>query len=379
MSNNLTRPDAPAAPYYVAKYENRVVAIKRDESYEVFEQAHGDQQQVTRFFHLQATIRLIQKSIPHLRSANIQDIFLLTTLPEYGDALVQIGENIWPDLIERVKSVEVRLEEPDHVDLKGGMGSKDDTANSDTQDTQEQVEPAQTSDDIAFATTDSSDPISIKVLSASLTPLIFNDCNISTTTGDLASYIETKYGIPAALQTIEYRGKPLGGGATLDQSGITNGSTLGLGLNTRQTMIYFCPYRSTRPIKGIAFEIELNRSWELIALKLSTAFPPIDYIQTQTWHIDITEESMIHDHHSEQTRRYLLWDGILDQPSLTDSATPSPDNADRWSQLGTVYFTTAVLPNNSVAVLVDSAADYISSVVSESFNIPEGSVPEFLR
>ncbi|KAG8767530.1 hypothetical protein FRC12_006199 [Ceratobasidium sp. 428] len=288
MSNNFTHSDAPAAPYYVAKYEDWVVAIKRDESYEV-------------------TLRLIQKSIPKLRSADIQNIFISTTLPEYGHALVQIGENIWPDLVERVKDVEITLEQPDHIDYDDSMERRDAIASPDTEHTQKQAAPVQTSDVTATTTTDSSSRIAIDVLSTSQRIFKFNRCSPSATPGELKSYIEAKHGVPAALQTIKCLGKSLQDAATLNQSGVTDGSTLSLGLNTRKTMIYFCP--SSRA-KDIVFGIKLNRAWELIALKSSAASPPKDYIQTKTWRINITKESMLYDHYSKQTHRYLFWDGL---------------------------------------------------------------------
>jgi hypothetical protein len=60
---------------------------------------------------MQATIKLIRKSIPQLRSAKIEDIFMFTTLAEYDDLLVQISEETWPDVIGRIKEIEVTLEE----------------------------------------------------------------------------------------------------------------------------------------------------------------------------------------------------------------------------------------------------------------------------
>ncbi|KAG9123099.1 hypothetical protein FRC07_000235, partial [Ceratobasidium sp. 392] len=91
MSNNLASADPPSRPYYVATYQGRAVAIKRDANYE-------------------NTIKLLQKSIPKLRSADIRDIFISTTIPGYGDTLVQISEDIWPDFVDQVKDVEVTLE-----------------------------------------------------------------------------------------------------------------------------------------------------------------------------------------------------------------------------------------------------------------------------
>ncbi|KAG8702172.1 hypothetical protein FRC09_004916 [Ceratobasidium sp. 395] len=93
MSDSPIVPNSPSyPPYYVATYKGRTVAIKRDASYET-------------------TIKIIQRTIHKLRSTSPHDICLSTTLPEYGDTLVQISEEMWPDVVGLVKSVEVTLEE----------------------------------------------------------------------------------------------------------------------------------------------------------------------------------------------------------------------------------------------------------------------------
>ncbi|QRV97968.1 hypothetical protein RhiJN_25987 [Ceratobasidium sp. AG-Ba] len=92
MSNNANPSGQAQLPYYVAKYKGRSVAIKRDSDY-------------------QATIKLMQKSIAKLRSAGPQDIIISTELADYGDAVVQISEEIWPDVVDNVKIVEVALED----------------------------------------------------------------------------------------------------------------------------------------------------------------------------------------------------------------------------------------------------------------------------
>ncbi|KAG9122072.1 hypothetical protein FRC07_001692, partial [Ceratobasidium sp. 392] len=97
MSNNLLHPDTSNLPYHVATYKGRSVAIKRDSDH-------------------QSTIKLVQKSIPKLRKAEAHDIFLSTALESYGGALVQISEEIWPDIVSHVKTVEIALEGEDETD-----------------------------------------------------------------------------------------------------------------------------------------------------------------------------------------------------------------------------------------------------------------------
>ncbi|KAG8700405.1 hypothetical protein FRC09_005972, partial [Ceratobasidium sp. 395] len=90
MSNDLNS-NAPILPYFVAIFEGRAVTIKRDANYD-------------------ATIKHIQKSIPKLQSAEIQKISIATKLPKFGDILVQISEETWPDLVDQVEIAEIALE-----------------------------------------------------------------------------------------------------------------------------------------------------------------------------------------------------------------------------------------------------------------------------
>ncbi|KAG8762346.1 hypothetical protein FRC12_009096 [Ceratobasidium sp. 428] len=90
MSNNVY-PSASVLPYFVAIFEGRAVTIKRDANYET-------------------TIKHIQKSIPNLRAAETRSISISTKLPKYGDMLVHISEETWPDLVDQVETAEIMLE-----------------------------------------------------------------------------------------------------------------------------------------------------------------------------------------------------------------------------------------------------------------------------
>ncbi|KAG8767527.1 hypothetical protein FRC12_006196 [Ceratobasidium sp. 428] len=360
MSNNFNHQDAPSTPYYVAKYQGRAVAIKRDENYQV------------------ATIKLLQKSIPKLRSADAQDIFLSTTLPEYGDALVQISEDIWPDFVGRVKDVEVTLEGSDAVDHDNTVGSGAVSSDPNTQHTQAQVPSDQIANRVATATsTDSSSPISVTFFATPQRFLTFDDLYPSTTIGDIKSRIKTEYDLPAALQKIEYLGKPLQDVVTLGQSGVVNGSTLELSFNTRQTMIYiraplktldyrgYITFRSHEDYHDITLSIRLNRTWELAALHQHGGNLLPDHVQSILWNIDTSTypNGILYDRHLQKKRPYLFWDGVSDQSSQVVSAPPSDELDSLSPGPELLYSMTSVLPDNSVAVPLTEAEHYILSVV----------------
>ncbi|KAG9118448.1 hypothetical protein FRC07_007043, partial [Ceratobasidium sp. 392] len=104
MPDDLAGPHTPSPPYFVATYKGRAAAIKRDSSYE-------------------NTIKTIQKTIHKLRSADHESICVSTTLPEYGDTLVQISEEMWPEVVGLIKAVEVTLEESSDDD-RSSMDAK---------------------------------------------------------------------------------------------------------------------------------------------------------------------------------------------------------------------------------------------------------------
>jgi hypothetical protein len=49
----------------------------------------------------------------------IEDIFISTTLAEYDDLLVPITEETWSHIVDRVRLIEVTLEEPDDSPSSG--------------------------------------------------------------------------------------------------------------------------------------------------------------------------------------------------------------------------------------------------------------------
>ncbi|KAG9123096.1 hypothetical protein FRC07_000232 [Ceratobasidium sp. 392] len=256
MSNNQTIRDAVAPPYYIATYEGRTIGVKRDDNYE--------------------------KSIPKLRSANIQDIFVSSTLPEYGDTLVQIGEEMWPDVIDLIKNVNVTYEAPNNVghDMAAGPIIQ---GNRSQKLMRSDAQTAHLDDRLSITSPDPSDLISIAVHTTSQRTLKFNNLRLSTIVKDVKSLIETELGVPAALQSLDLLGKPLLDAMTLGHSGVTSETPLDLSLNTRRTMIYFYPFPTCGgyTAENVKVQIWLNRSWELAALGASERGSLKDNVQSR--------------------------------------------------------------------------------------------------
>ncbi|KAG8736600.1 hypothetical protein FRC10_009135 [Ceratobasidium sp. 414] len=357
MSNNLNNPDALTRPYYIATHKGRQAAIKRDADY-------------------QATIKLVQKSIPNLRSASVQDIFISTTLEDCGDGLILIGEEIWPEIVDHVKNVEVTLEDQatdaSPLDLTG-VGAAATLQKPFSQvapgspDTRTQASPRQASDNPVTTPSESPDSFSVTICTTSHKVLKFDDLRGSTRIEDIKSLIEAQYGVPAALQRLDLSGRGLDDTNSLELSGVTRSKTLGLSLDTRRTMIYlFAPYDWGFPEKSVLKNVEvklcLDRAWELAALYPLAEIPNKQYIQSVSWTVDV--EGGLVDHSSQKALFCLAWEGISIESSVAGSSPssshlvkqPCPTSDPSRSM-------TTVEPDNSVVLRVDDAHSYIYGVL----------------
>ncbi|KAG8796267.1 hypothetical protein FRC12_001372 [Ceratobasidium sp. 428] len=328
MSNNLLHPDVSNLPYYVATYKGRSVAIKRDPDY-------------------QNTIKLVQKSIPKLRSIDGRDVFLNTALENYGGALVQISEEIWPDVVDQVKMVEVSLDVDDNEYSEStnmstgrvswipqGRHSEMTAANVN----QEQDMLSQYVSAAADRSTVSSGVFSVIIRAPSQKLLTINDLRLSTRVGHIKSLIETEYNIPVNLQRFDLLGERLDDMKTLEQSRVTEQTILDLVLYTRRSAILVTRGATLDP-RDIEIRYSRNLAWELLAHYPSIEAPSLDYIHTITWKVDVTNELAYSLGRESQapTIASLYWDGVGPQPyepsadtlsiSLDRSATSSPANS----------------------------------------------------
>ncbi|KAG8739556.1 hypothetical protein FRC10_005445 [Ceratobasidium sp. 414] len=310
MSNNLASADPSILPYYVATYKGRSVAIKRDAKYET-------------------TINLVQKSIPKLRTADIQDIFISTTLSDYGGALVQLSEEIWPDVVSYVRTVEITLEGDDDmtseptnmrpwsVTRTARHENAGTTATTDQngQDPATPIASRQHSADSTSPLTGPQDVLSITVRTPSHALLELNDLRSSTKIKAVKSLIEDRYEMPAALQSLDLLGKSLDDSMTLAQSDVTFSSIVDLSVGARQCMIYLCPgsyntYGQCLSYQNVKVRFSLNRVWELAALRHPTETLPKDYVQSVSWNVDVAENGTLTEHGSGTKLSYLFWDGV---------------------------------------------------------------------
>ncbi|KAG8710942.1 hypothetical protein FRC08_016525 [Ceratobasidium sp. 394] len=360
MSNNIASPDAPSLPYYVATYQGRSVAVKRDADY-------------------QNTIKLVQKSIAKLRGANPQDILISTTLADYDNALVQISEEIWPDVVGDIRTVEITLDDPtdvdhpafrraDDEDEKVALARQDERVPATMAIAEPIIEyprssavPYQSLQTPTNRSVGPSDTFSITVRTASQQLLKLDKiCSLSTV-GDVKSLIETTYNVPAILQRLDLHGQPLDDSKTLEQCKITDWTILDLHLNARQYMISFYPDLTLQTTerfrhKGVEVKLSLNRAWELAALRPSRESLPKDYSQCVSWTVDVTWGELF-DHDSYIQLAHLFWDGT--------SHTTRPIALDLpFSQTQLDAFVPLLDPTNSVAVAFDQVAAYTDNILS---------------
>ncbi|KAG8679746.1 hypothetical protein FRC08_016770 [Ceratobasidium sp. 394] len=185
MSNNLVNPDKPIPSYYVATHKGRSAIIKRDADY-------------------QTTIKLVQKSIPNLRSANVQDIFISTTLADCGDGLLLISEEIWPELVNHVKAIEVTLEDQPAEASPTPPLSASMARTATPRDTATSTAVAPESPTAIPAEPVRS--VSITVQTVARKCFKFTDLPISKTISEIKSLVEAQSGVPAALQWLDISG-----------------------------------------------------------------------------------------------------------------------------------------------------------------------------
>ncbi|KAG9079079.1 hypothetical protein FRC06_007965, partial [Ceratobasidium sp. 370] len=169
--------------------------------------------------------------------------------------------------------------------------------------------PNQASDDPATASIEPRGSTLIDVNTVPPRILICGQFGISDTIKSVKSHIEYVYEIPAALQKLSHCGKLLDDTKTLEQSGVTDSQTVGLSLDTRQTMIYLVAPSGKGVLNKVEVKLSSDRTWELAALYPSIA-PPKECIQSTSWTVDVDEFGRLVDCDTQTQLSCLFWDGL---------------------------------------------------------------------
>ncbi|KAG9121642.1 hypothetical protein FRC07_002331 [Ceratobasidium sp. 392] len=329
MSDYRNSSSSSNPTYLIMKYRDRSVAIKRDPDY-------------------QNTIRLVQNSISRLRPSDARNIILFTTLPGCEGALVQISESVWPDIISEVKFVEITLDGDDVAPptiTGAGTGSTAQIARD-----RAEITPA---DSTIRA-------IAVTLRTPSLKLVKFKGLHSSTTVRDVKFLIETRYGIPAALQKLCLFN-------ILPSSKIVD-----VLVQARKSMIYLLP-GSSQSSRGLSYsnvevQVSLNRSWELANLRPATEKELEDYFQSASWVVDVSGDGILLERGSKAELTYLFWDGMTSPVQTSPSLAPSRSlNQLANTPLSRDWLRLAPLldPRNSVAVPLVDIETYVSDVFYE--------------
>jgi hypothetical protein len=118
------------------------------------------------------------------------------------------------------------------------------------------------------------EPLSITVRTMTNEVMWFDELCPSTTIHDIKALIETQLNVPAALQRLDLRGKPLSDQRTFEQCNITNGTAVNLTSSLRKSMIYLREHSNIKLSNGgqrdnpngtqnIEVRLSVNRAWEL--------------------------------------------------------------------------------------------------------------------
>ncbi|QRV96110.1 polyubiquitin-C [Ceratobasidium sp. AG-Ba] len=381
MSNNVNPPGSTPLPYYVASYQGRTVAIKRDPDY-------------------QATIKLVQKSIAKLRSVDSQDIIISTTLADYGNAVVQISEEIWPDVVGGVKIVEIAVEPSTPLESPAPSQVETRTISFTPRDAEpvtaitaaptldesesiaslEYIKPSDSSAGLGETAN-----VTLRVASQDLVNL--DGLSPSANFRDVKNLIEQKYGIPVALQVLETSGSRHADSLKLEQSDARNGVPLDLVLQTRKSIFYILPsytyqnrsntsyghfgsyetcYRLNH-LRNVTLQVSVNRKWDLAALGHYGCNSSADLTQSTSWIIDVSTENTLSDPSTKLIFPWIYWDGSSSacvMSSVPDKAEEKTMQEDCTTEFYESMQT--MTPNNSVAVPVKEIEGYISGVLKSS-------------
>ncbi|KAG8762345.1 hypothetical protein FRC12_009095 [Ceratobasidium sp. 428] len=358
MSNNPAQSNASMLPYIIAKFEGRAIAIKRDADY-------------------QETLKIVQSSIPKLRSIEIQDIFMVATLPDYSDTPIQLTEGIWPDLASNLKTVEITVDYPVGPSAwRAGSASAEDTRAATNLSQASPLSDVNALVEMLLQPTSSS--ISITICTPSQERLQFNILRPFATIKIVKLLIENRYGVMTALQTLEFNRSPLDDDKTLEECGIGNGALINLILRTRRVAVWLSspwpndvflgtaayPWRDG--FTNIKIQLSLNRAWELAAIHTSMELPIQNCIHSRAWTVDFPQSGDLYDRNSSTSTPFLLWDGITQQPNPTAGLfSASQEHITSLSQTHNrawLNAATTIDSNNSVLIQMKLVGSYISHV-----------------
>ncbi|QRV96101.1 ubiquitin family protein [Ceratobasidium sp. AG-Ba] len=331
MSNSADNAEAAYLPYYVARYKGRTVVIKRDPDY-------------------QATIQLIQDSKLSIPPTESHKIVLSASFAFYGNIRAQVSEEMWPDVVKDVKTLEVTLE---------GNYDSEDTAVRPSRIKNSGVTPKRSS-----VNQDGSYSITLRTTYRELITL--DDISETTTVQGAKSLIETKYGIPTVLQQLVLSDVQLDDDLKLIETEATAGEPVDLVLATRETIIYVLAAQPDRrgitELRDAQVELFVDRQWDYAAFGDS---PDLSEHRTQyrSWVVSVLEDSATVNQVSGSEVYCLHWDGspsyLFSIPESHSEANQSPE----WPEPIEAYRSMlAIRFDNSVAVPLSNVEHYVSRV-----------------
>ncbi|QRW10429.1 ubiquitin family protein [Ceratobasidium sp. AG-Ba] len=202
----------------------------------------------------------------------------------------------------------------------------------------------------------------------------------STQIKDVKRTIQSKHGVPVALQHLSIAGVDLDNDLRLKQVTIAKGTPMDLGLYTRKSAIYLLPtyerYTDNRgcgshrpfPCKNLHLNLFVNRKWELSACNEQHDLSG-DCVQSNSWVVDVASEVTVLDHGSGCEVSWLRWDGSPSNQFPPPNMQPLDDYTAQLSHTAESYRLMFILKyNNSVAVPFKEVESYIRKVF-ESLNV----------
>ncbi|KAG9084866.1 hypothetical protein FS749_004893 [Ceratobasidium sp. UAMH 11750] len=302
-------------PFLVAEYNGRKATVPRSPSYK-------------------STVAYVKRAFRPLRSVVSDDIEICAWFEEHDD-VVRITEELWAELLPRLKLVKILLEASET-----GLITRDTTMRS-----KEMVKVV----------------VSIRDLDKRIPVLVSLDSTVAR--------FYDKFCEKQTLCTEGYRllidGDRPSENWTLRECGVESGQALDLvpALTGGKPVIYLFP---PALIPSAHVKLSLTESWTFSAL-----YPPTNIIsqastsagQSVSWTVDAKPDGTLFDYGSQREVSYLFWEA---RTNPVEPPSPIPSQPSSPSQRSSTFFDPArpeITPADSVLLPFDKVTGYIDDAL----------------